>query len=52
MYGGGEAGREAEKRGMVRNGVELTTEGFRKEKVVMVACLKAMGGSSGMRQEK
>lgn len=37
---------------MARNGVKLTTKEFRKEKVVVVACLKAMGGSSGMRQEK
>lgn len=51
MYGGVKLGGRL-RRGMVRNGVELTTEGFRKEKAVMVACLKAMGGSNGMRQEK
>lgn len=30
----------------------VNTEGFRKEKVVVVACLQAVGGSGGMRQEK
>lgn len=41
------AGREVEK-GQVEDWHGLNTEGFRKEKVVVVA----VGGSSGMRQEK
>lgn len=46
------AGSEAETgRSIARNGIEQTTEEFRKEKVMVVVCLKAMGGSNGMRQK-
>lgn len=46
------AGSKAENgRGIARNDIELTTEEFRKDKVMVVVCLKAMVGSNGMRQK-
>ena len=39
------------RKGRRKNGIALTMERFGKEEVVII-CLKAMGGSSGMRLEK